>query len=282
MGHAGGHLTHGDQTAGSLCPLVLLGGLLFSVAAWGDVGGNHHLGQAPIDPGQVTGAHFQPLVQRRHKGFSVFRLRGGQGVCRQACQAIDGIERIACRQGCGYACLRNQAQVARDLSAKPGAVKPVGKQQFFAAQGCDRYRSIQPFKYGGKTLVRGGQFLANAFGLGDVGHGGHPAGLLAVWINQRRHIHAGIKNLAVLALHAHLKSAGRGAAMQLVVQPPHQGVKLGLGPVRKRWRAAHQLMLAQARHLAKRRVDIGDAACQIECAHAGQHGVFHGPAKVGL
>ena len=70
--------------------------------------------------------------------------------------------------------------------------------------------------------------------------------------------------------------------MQLVVKPGHQVVDFSLGPMREGWCATYQLGFGQSGHLAKSRVDIGDAALQIQRAHAGEHGVFHGAAKVGF
>ena len=55
-----------------------------------------------------------------------------------------------------------------------------------------------------------------------------------------------------------------------------------IGPVGEGRGLAHQFGLAPARHLAKRGIDIGDAALQVQGAHAGEHGVFHGAAKIGF
>ena len=51
---AGGHLAHGDQAAGVLGAGGLQLGLFFGLSAWRDVGGNHHLRQAAIDPVEVA------------------------------------------------------------------------------------------------------------------------------------------------------------------------------------------------------------------------------------
>ena len=52
--------------------------------------------------------------------------------------------------------------------------------------------------------------------------------------------------------------------------------------MRERCGAADQLVFIQTGHLAKGRVDVGDAALQVEGAHAGQHGIFHRAPKVGF
>ena len=101
-------------------------------------------------------------------------------------------------------------------------------------------------------------------------------------VDQRRHIQARIKLCAALAPHAHLKPTGHGLATDLVAQLGIQRLVVGFGPVRE-WRCqAHQFELAPAGHLAESRVHIGDAPLQVERAHAGEHRVFHSPAKVGL
>src|SRR3989475_8406996 len=43
-------------------------------------------------------------------------------------------------------------------------------------------------QHDGEALVGGGQLLADAVGLGDVGHGRHPARVLAMGVDQRRDI----------------------------------------------------------------------------------------------
>ncbi len=63
-----------------------------------------------------------------------------------------------------------------------------------------------------KRSCEAASWRADAVGLGDVGHGGHPPGVLAVGIDQRRDVQAGIKAGAVLALHPHLKAAGHSFA----------------------------------------------------------------------
>ena len=52
--------------------------------------------------------------------------------------------------------------------------------------------------------------------------------------------------------------------------------------MREGWHPAYQVRLLQARHLAKRRVDISNASRHVQRAHTGQHRIFHGTAKVGF
>ena len=168
------------------------------------------------------------------------------------------------------------------LGTKPLAVQLVGKQQLVAAQGRHRDRRVQRLQHRGETLVRGRQLLAHPIGLGDVGHRSHPAGLRSHGIDQRRHIQAGIKHAAVAAFDAHLKAAGAELAGQFFFQLGRQQLAVGFGPVREGRGASHQVGLAPAGHLAKGGVDIGDATLQVHRAHAGEHGVFHGPAEIGF
>ena len=172
--------------------------------------------------------------------------------------------------------------MAGHLCAKPGAVQLVGKQHFFAAQRRHRYRRVKPFQHGREALVRIGQFFAHTLGLGDVGHRRHPAGLLAARIDQRRDIHACIKNGAALALDPDFKAARRRTTLQLVFQPGCQPLEVLFWPVRKGRNATDQLVFVPACHLAKSRVHISDATLQVECAHAGEHGVFHRAAEIRL
>lgn len=52
--HAGGHLAHGDEAADRLGAFGLARSLLFGLAPGRDVGGNHHLRQAPVHPTEVA------------------------------------------------------------------------------------------------------------------------------------------------------------------------------------------------------------------------------------
>ena len=70
--------------------------------------------------------------------------------------------------------------------------------------------------------------------------------------------------------------------MQLVLQPSVHDFPIGFEPVRERRRLPHQLSLAPPGHGAERSVHISDIAFEVEHAHAGQHRVFHRPAKIGF
>ena len=98
-------------------------------------------------------------------------------------------------------------------------------------------------------------------------------------VHQRRDVQPRIKQLAALAPHANLAARRLRAARQLVSQHAHQRLMFLLGPVGIRRHLTHQLGLAPARHPAKGRIHIRDAPVQIQRAHAGAHGVFHGAAK---
>ena len=124
--------------------------------------------------------------------------------------------------------------------------------------------------------------LANPVRLGDVDHRSHPAGLGATRVHQRRHIQPCMEQRAVTALDAQLDAARLDLAGQLFLQALRQQLAVGLRPIRERRGVADQVGLAPAGHLAKRRIHIGDAALQIERAHAGQHRILHRAAERGL
>ncbi|MDT4839712.1 hypothetical protein FQZ97_735090 [compost metagenome] len=282
MRHAGGHFAHGDQAARGLGLVGLRGGLLFGVAARRDVGGDHQLRQSAVDPGQVARAHLEPLAQVRHEDLVVRGLGGGEGVDRQAGVGVDVVQAFVVRVRRRHAGLRHHAQVAHGVGAEPQAVQLVGEQQFFAADGCHRHGGVERLEHGGEAFVRGGQLLADARRFGDVGHRRHPAGLVAARVDQRRHVQARIEHAAVLALHAHLEATGQGAAVQFFFEALVHHLAVGFEPVREGRRLADQFVFAPARHGAERGVHVGDAALQVEHAHAGEHGVFHRAAEVGL
>ena len=88
MGHAAGHLAHGDQPAADLRLFGLLSGLLLGTAAGGDVGGDEHLRQPAIGPLQVAGTHVEPLVQGRRIHLARVGADVGERLGRQAGQAV--------------------------------------------------------------------------------------------------------------------------------------------------------------------------------------------------
>ena len=69
--------------------------------------------------------------------------------------------------------------MARSFRVEPLAVGFVGEQEFIAAQRGYRNRGLQRLQNSGEAAVRAREFLADAVGLGDVRHGGDPAGLCA-------------------------------------------------------------------------------------------------------
>jgi hypothetical protein len=97
-----------------------------------------------------------------------------------------------------------------------------------------------------------------------------------------RHVQARVEQRAVLALHAHLEAALDGAAIEFVLQAGGEQLAVLVGPIGEGRRAAHQLRLAPAGHLAEGGVDVGDAAAHVQRPHAGEHGVLHGAAEIGL
>jgi hypothetical protein len=204
----------------------------------------------------------------------------GQLVRRQTRHAVDHLLGIG--HELGRAAFAGKQRMAAGIGAEPQPVRTVGEQQFALRHRQHRHRRVQAFEHGGEALVRSRQLVADALGLGDVGHRGHPAGLLAARVDQRRDVHARVEQRAVLAHHAHLDAAGRAAAGQLLLQQPGVLVDAVVGPVRERRRMPDQRRLGEAGHGAERGVDIGDASFEVHRAHAGQHRVFHRAPEVRL
>ena len=126
------------------------------------------------------------------------------------------------------------------------------------------------------------EFFADAVGLGDVRHRGDPAGLRAKGVDQRGHVQAGIEHIAIAPFDAHLDPARLGLAAEFFREQLVQIGAVLIGPVGEGRAFADQVHIAPARHLAEGGVHKGDAALQVHGAHAGEHGVFHGPAEIGF
>jgi hypothetical protein len=168
----------------------------------GDVGGNHHLRQAAVHPVQVARAHLQPLAQLGDKDLGVARLasRSAWSVGRPTNEStfvqrlVVGGARRARRPAPPAAdgpavCVPNHRRYS--LLANSSSSLPSGATETDASSASSTVV---------KRSWRGRQLVADAVGLGDVGHRGHPAGLLAHGVDQRRHVHARVEQRAVLAL----------------------------------------------------------------------------------
>ena len=130
--------------------------------------------------------------------------------------------------------------------------------------------------------MRSRELFANFVGLGDVGHGGHPPGLLTHRINQGRDIQPGIKNTAIFSPNSNLKTTQGGATVELIAELAAEHLAVFVRPIWK-WRArADQLSFAPACHLTKSRVHISDTTIHVHGSHTGEHRVFHGAAKIGF
>ena len=270
MRHAGSHLAHRDQAAGGLRALFVLGAASFGQTAGGDVGRYHQLRQPTIGPFQITRAHFHPALAMLQIDFCIVATAGKQPGWQRGFLWLAG--RLLQHVHMGV-CL---------VFAKPLAVAAVGKQQFFGAQRGDRDGGVDGVQHAGKTFLRGLQLASNALGFGDVGHGRHPAVVLAVGAQQGRQIHAGIKHMAVFVEHADFVAAPHGDVVECFLQNGRVVGNLFRRPEVERRRLPQQLLFAPARHLAKTGIDVSDAALQIERPHAGLHGIFHGATKVGF
>ena len=151
----------------------------------------------------------------------------------------------------------------------------VGEQDLAGLRIGHVHGRIQAVDDGDETLMRPLQFDAHPFRLGDVVHRGHPADLLAVGVDERREVEADIETLAVLAHDAHLETAVRRLARQRGVDVALQLVEFFIRPVGVGWPDADQFALAEAGHPAKRRIDEGDRAVEVDGAQAGDQRVGH-------
>ena len=126
-------------------------------ATLGDVARHLHAHAAAVGPGQHAVMHLEPALHRRREHFD--------GFVGEAATAAG-----------------QQFVMAAGLGAEHAAVGAVGEQQLQAVVGVGRDRDgvVRAFEHRHEAFVRGGQRLADALGLGDVGHGGHPADLVAV------------------------------------------------------------------------------------------------------
>ena len=100
-------------------------------------------------------------------------------------------------------------QVAVRADAEQVPVIAVREQQFGFVGGEHGDGGVEAFEHGREALVRGGEFLARALGLGDVRHRRHPAGLAARAVDQRRHVEPRVEERAVLAAHAQFEARTR-------------------------------------------------------------------------
>ena len=131
-----------------------------------------------------------------------------------------------------------------------------------------------------QTLLRGTGQLLDPAPLADVQERAHPARVLALGIDERGLDDQHGKPRAVLAHELGLKPLARrhrarkadGLALAVFLHT------LGR-PVGCRHAQTQQLLRAEAHHLAKGRVDVGDAALQIARAQPGHQRVFHRLAK---
>ena len=131
-----------------------------------------------------------------------------------------------------------------------------------------------------QTLLRGTGQLLDPAPLADVQERAHPARVLALGIDERGLDDQHGKPRAVLAHELGLKPLARrhrarkadGLALAVFLHT------LGR-PVGCRHAQTQQLLRAEAHHLAKGRVDVGDAALQIARAQPGHQRVLHRLAK---
>ena len=272
------HFAHRHQSARELQLLFLLVREFLRLLAGRDVGRDLHLREVAVDPLDVLAAHLEPLLDALD--VDLLRVRGAarQRGGGQAGERVDHVDRVGRRLRAVEAAAR-QLEVAVRANAEQVAVVAVREQQLGFVGGEHRHRGVEALEHRGEALVRGGEFLARALRLGDVGHRRHPAGLAAGAVDQRRHVQARMEQRAVLAPHAQLEARTRRLAAQRHVE---LALHLGVGiarPVRERRDLADEVALVPAGHPAERRVHVRDAAVHVEHAHADQHRILHRAAE---
>jgi len=130
--------------------------------------------------------------------------------------------------------------------------------------------------------VRRCELVTHPLGFGDVGDGGHPAGLVALGVDQGGDVHARIELAAVASLHVEFNAPCGASTQQFLLEHAVEFVDAVAWPVRVGRAGADEFVLGKACHGTEGRVDVGDAPLQIDGAHAGEHGVFHGAPEVGF
>ncbi|MNR26130.1 hypothetical protein D3C85_1433210 [compost metagenome] len=81
----------------------------------------------------------------------------------------------------------------------------VAEQQLLAFAAHHRHRRVQALDHRDEALVGRLQHLLRVALLGHVGQRCHPAGLVAIGVDQWRNQHLRVEALAVLALHYRLE-----------------------------------------------------------------------------
>jgi len=132
-----------------------------------------------------------------------WQLRGGQ-----AARVDRVVAQFRLRQGkavCG---------AADCVEAEVGEEGAVGVEDRIALHVGHEHRRVEAIQHRDEAFMRRAEFGLDAFGFGDVAHRGHPAGLLARGIHQRRDHQARIAVAAVLAADPQFKAIGWRFARQ--------------------------------------------------------------------
>ena len=103
-------------------------------------------------------------------------------------------------------------------AAKPDAVGAVGKQHFTTLNRHHRHRRVQAFQHRGEALVRRCELVTHPLGFGDVGDGGHPAGLVTLCVDQGGDVHARIELAAVASLHVEFNAPCGASTQQFLLE----------------------------------------------------------------
>jgi hypothetical protein len=118
----------------------------------------------------------------------------------------------------------------------------------------------------------------DALAVRDVEDGTHPAGLLAVLVDQRRFKHQHRHAFAVGTLEEGLELRRRLARQDVGEAALVFGHRFRR-PIGHRWQLADNLLGRIADDLAERRIHVGDAAFEVACAQAGDQRILHRGAE---
>ena len=242
--------------------------------------------QVGVDPGAAL-ARLQPH-QRQHRVEQQVHADGFAQLLAAAHEVVHALDDppgalgllghvlqgLAQQRRCVGIGLVHQVQRAAGIAGngRQRLVQLVAQQRGHLADGGQPRGGLQPF------LLLARQVLDAAL-RADVEHGAHPAGVLALAVDQRRFIDHDREALAVLAHEQCFEAfARRGLAGIAGSQAQRLPLPVAVGqfgrPVRRRGRFA-QLVRREADHGAEGRVDVRDVAVQVARAQPGDQRVFH-------
>ena len=130
----------------------------------------------------------------------------------------------------------------------------------------------------GPVKLTGLQLLA----LGDVNDGTHPAGLLALGVNQWRLKHHYVEQVPVTVTPHRLIALARRLTRKVALVAHHHFFNRIGWPVGHRRGQTHQVFSIEPHHLAKRAVDVKNASLGVAGTQAHERRIFHRPPPSGI